>query len=103
MLKSLAAAFITVIALGSLASCSGSVSVGAKAVSASDVEDQIMSQLTDADGVGPDSASCPDDLEAKVGATLTCTATSGTETVNIEAKVTSVDGTDVNFDLSQVD
>lgn len=103
MLKSVATAFVAVVALGSLSACSGSVSVGSSSVSSADVEAQMQSQLKDADGVGPDKSSCPDDLKAEVGATITCTATSGDETFKIEAVVTAVDGDNVDFDLNPVE
>ena len=103
MLKSVLTTLVTVVALGVLSSCSGSVSVGGSSVSAEDVEAQMLSELKDVDGQGPDDASCPDDLEAEVGASITCTATSGDETFEIEAVVTAVDGDNVSFDLNPVE
>lgn len=103
MLRSALTTLVSVVALGALSSCSGSVSVGDSTVSAEDVEAQMMSELKDVDGVGPDEASCPDDLKAEVGASVTCTATSGDETFDIEAVVTSVEGDNVNFDLNPVE
>ncbi len=103
MLKSVATAFVAVVALGSLSACSGSVSVGSASVSAADVESQMMSELKDTDGVGPDEAACPDDLKAEVGESITCTATSGDETFDIEAVVTAVEGDSVDFDLNPVE
>ncbi len=103
MLRSVFTTLVAVLALGALSSCSGSVSVGDASVSAGDVEAQMMSELEDAAGQGPDEASCSDDLKAEVGASITCTATSGDETFDIEAVVTSVDGDNVNFDLNPVE
>lgn len=97
MIKSAATVFVTLIACGTLSSC------GASAVTASDVEDQIVTQLTDADGNKPDSASCPDDLPAEVGETMECTVTAGDQEIKVEVKVTKVDGNDVNFDISPVE
>ncbi len=100
MLKSVATAFLTVVALSSLSACSGSVSVGSLSVSAADVESQILSELKDTDGRGPDEASCPGKLKAEVGAKITCTATADDETFDVEAVVTAVEGERVDFDLS---
>lgn len=98
--RSAAALAATALAAASLLSaCSGSVSVGSKTVSASDVEDQIASQATQT----PDDVSCPDDLEAKVDATLTCTATFEGTTYEIKVTVTSVDNGDVKFSIEQGD
>lgn len=87
---------VTLVALGSLTAC------GASTVSASDVEDQITTQLKTADGATPDSASCPDDLKAEVGQKITCTATDSEGDTKVEVEVTSVDGSDVGFDITPV-
>ena len=103
MLRTVFTTLITVVVLGALTSCSGSVSVGDSSVSSGDVEAQMMSELKDVDGQGPDDASCPDDLKAEVGASITCTATSGDQSFDIEAVVTTVDGDNVEFDLNPVE
>lgn len=55
------------------ASCSGSVSVGGGDVAQAEVEAQVASQLakTVDNGLTP-TIVCPGDLDAKVGATMTC-------------------------------
>lgn len=51
-------------------------------------------------GVRPD-ISCPDDLEAQVGATIECTLTAGDDPTEYPVTVTvsSVDGDSANFDV----
>lgn len=83
--------------------CSGSVSVGSDSVSKSDVESQITSQLEEQTGQTPDDVSCPDDLDAKVDATMTCVLTAGTDTVDVDVTVTSVKDGDVAFDIEVAD
>jgi Domain of unknown function (DUF4333) len=78
--------------------CSCSVSSKAT-VSKGDVANQITSKLTDAAGNKPDSVSCPDDLQAKVGAQQNCTMKVKDQTFNVNVTVTSVNGNDVKFDM----
>lgn len=87
-----------------LAACQGSASVGsAPAVSASDVEDQMVTTYS-AQGVTKDMVDCPEDLPGKVGSTITCTITENDGTItDFKVTVTSVDGTDVKFDLEPQD
>jgi hypothetical protein len=42
---------------------------------------------------------CPSDLEAKVGAQLNCTMKVKNQTFNVNVTVTSVNGSDVKFDM----
>lgn len=97
MRKTIAASFVALIAAATLSSC------GASTVTQSDVEDQIVAELIDADGNSPDSATCPDDLKAEEDATMTCTATTGDTTVDVEVTVTKVDGENVLFDIAAVE
>lgn len=77
-----------------------SCSVGSShAVSKSDVAGQITSKLTDAAGNKPDSVTCPNDLPAKVGAQLNCEMKVKNQTFNVNVTVTSVNGSDVKFDM----
>lgn len=85
---------LTLLAAALLSSC------GTATASSSDVEDQIVSTLKDTDGNGVDSADCPDDLEGTVDQSMTCTATVGDQTFDVEVKVTSVDGSDIKFDIT---
>lgn len=67
-------------------------------VSASEIETEATEAFTNK----PDGATldCPDDIEAKVGATTTCTWTlSDGTTLGMTATVKSITGTTVNFDF----
>jgi hypothetical protein len=94
MIKKTALALVTVAALTLLTGC------GAGAVTQSDVEDKIASQLTEQVGQAPDSVVCPGDLAAEVGKTMECTMTVGADELPVTVNVTKVDGSDVNFDIS---
>ena len=72
-------------------------------VLAADVEEQIDTQLTASVGRSPDSVSCPDDLVAELDATLTCELTDGPDVYDVYVTVTSVEGTDVLFDIQVAD
>jgi hypothetical protein len=64
------------------------------------VAQSVLTQLA-ADGKQVDEVSCPD-LAAEVGATQRCTLKAGADTYGVTVTVTSVQGTDVKFDI-QVD
>ena len=64
-------------------------------VSKSDGASRITAKLTDAAGNKP----CPNDLPAKVGAQLNCEMKVKNQTFNVNVTVTSVNGSDVKFDL----
>jgi hypothetical protein len=80
------------LALG-LAGCSSSLA-------ANDVEEGAEDALEEQIGARPD-ISCPEDLEAKVGAETRCTLTAGDDPTEygVTVTVTSVDGDTVNFDV----
>ncbi len=77
-----------------LAACSGTATV-----SADDVEQQISDQLAAEVGTAPDSVTCPGELTAEVGTTMTCELTAGADTLPVTVTVTSVEGSTVNFDI----
>ncbi len=94
----------TLIALAAGAALVG-CSSGPGSVDSSEVEKVAATEL--AAQVGTDQLpdiSCPDDLEAEVGATLTCElSVEGDDDVYpVQIEVTEVDGDDVKFDV-QVD
>jgi hypothetical protein len=64
------------------------------------VAQSVLTQLA-ADGKQVDEVSCPD-LAAEVGATQRCTLKAGADTYGVTVTVTTVQGTDVKFDI-QVD
>ncbi len=81
-----------------LSACSGTASV-----SSDDVAQQISDQLAAQVGTAPDSVTCPSDLPAEVGATITCELTADGQTLPVTATVTTVDGSTVNFDIQVAD
>jgi predicted thioesterase len=83
-------------------STSGVVSTAdpSSTVDGKNVAQSVFDQLAE-NGKQVDKVSCPD-LAAQVGATQRCSLVSGTETYGVTVTVTSVQGTDVKFDI-QVD
>ncbi|WP_370249041.1 DUF4333 domain-containing protein [Nocardioides sp.] len=82
--------------------CSVEASIGDVTVDKDDLATQIEPLAEQITGVAPDSVTCPEDLKGEVDATATCTADFGGEMHDFTATVTSVDGTDVKFDLEMV-
>ena len=72
----------------------------AKTVDGKNVAQSVFDQLA-ANGKQVDKVSCPD-LAAQLGASQRCSLVSGTQTYGVTVTVTSVQGTDVKFDI-QVD
>ncbi|MFC5065614.1 DUF4333 domain-containing protein [Actinomycetospora atypica] len=70
--------------------------LGPGVVSSDQVAGEIQSRLTS--GL----ATCPDDLPARVGASIGCTVLDGADTVTVRATVTAVDGEDVNYRIETV-
>jgi hypothetical protein len=75
---------------------------GTKAVSEAKVEQKVSEQLTAQVGQKPDDIDCPGDLKAEKGTTMRCTLTAGDTSLGLTVTVTSVDGSNVKFDI-QVD
>jgi hypothetical protein len=73
---------------------------GKKVVSQSDVETQVAAQLAQQVHQPTPDVKCPDDLEAKVGAKMTCTLTAqgDTTTYPVTVTVSSVDNGVAHFD-----
>jgi hypothetical protein len=69
------------------------------AVDKKDVAQEISDQLEQQTGRKPDSVTCPDNLKSLAGATLRCTLVDAGQTYGVNVTVTSVDGTDVKFDI----
>ena len=86
MAPTLRVLFAVPLLAGGLAAC------GAEAVSADDVADQAADALEAQAGVRPD-ISCPEDLDAEVGAETRCTLTAGGDPTEygVTVTVTSVD------------
>ncbi|MDV6268375.1 DUF4333 domain-containing protein [Rhodococcus globerulus] len=98
----LVAAICVAAALASGA-CSASVSVGEKQVPADKVAAQMSSQLAATVGRAPDDVTCPEGLDAEVGATVVCTLTDQGTEYEVRGTGTSGDGDNVNFDVPGAD
>ncbi len=82
-----------------LAACGGSVSVGTETVNQDELQTNVQEQLTKTVGKEAPPISCPDKLNAEVGATTTCTLTDSTGTYDVTVKVTSVEDGTAQFDI----
>ena len=73
---------------------------GAGTLGASTVEEGAADALEEQVGIRPE-VSCPDDLEAEVGASMQCTLTAGDDPTEYPVTVTvsSVEGDTANFDV----
>lgn len=89
------------LAVLALAGCS--FSAGGASLDQEEVEQQITDKLTEQVGQAPDDVTCPGDLEAEEGATMTCVLSAGGETIDVTVTVTGVDGSDVQFDIQVAD
>lgn len=85
---------LTVLAL---AGCSTEVTV-----SQSDLEEQLTEQITPDNPDDEVTVECEGDLAGEVDATVDCPATIGEDPVTVRVLVTSVDGTDVEYQLTPV-
>jgi hypothetical protein len=87
--------------LAGLAACSVDVSTSSSStLSADSVASSAEDALEEEIGVRP-SITCPDDVDAEVGAETRCTLTGGDDPTEygVTVTVTSVDGEDVAFDV----
>jgi hypothetical protein len=72
---------------------------GTSAVSSSDLEKQVDTQLTKVVGQKPDNVSCPHDLKAEKGAKTRCTLTADGTKYGVTVTATKVDGSRVEFSI----
>jgi Domain of unknown function (DUF4333) len=81
--------------------CGGSVSIGEKTISKSDVETQAAKQLAAEVNQPEPKVTCPDDLKAEVDAKLECTlvAQGATTQYPVTITVTSVQDGTAKFDI----
>ncbi len=89
-----------------LVACEESVTIGGGTLEKTEIEDTVSKALTKKVGQAPASFVCPSDLDAKVGASETCTLTDdkGAEydtTVTIDS--VSDDGSSVHYDIRVAD
>lgn len=67
------------------------------------IEQQVSEQLTQQVGQAPDDVSCPDSLDGVEGETTTCVLSAGSDTIDVDVTVSSVDGSDFNLDIQVAD
>jgi hypothetical protein len=81
------------IAVALLAGCHASASIGGSSISKTTVEQKAATELAAKAHQPTPTVVCPHDLDAKVGATMTCTLTpqGSTEHDSVVVKVTSTD------------
>ena len=82
--------------------CSFEFSVGGSAVDSEEVARQASAVLEQEVGLAPESFICEEDLPAEVDASIYCELFVDGETYGVTVTTTSVEGSDVNFDI-QVD
>ncbi|MEE6175969.1 DUF4333 domain-containing protein [Mycobacterium sp. 050134] len=99
IVRALLASGIAAGLMAAAGACSCSVGSSSHAVSKGDIASQITAKMTDAAGNKPDSVTCPGDLPAKVGAQLNCEMKVKNQTFNVNVTVTSVEGSNVKFDM----
>ncbi|MEU6659923.1 DUF4333 domain-containing protein [Streptomyces sp. NPDC046821] len=94
---------LSAVAAGTLlVGCSGSVSVGKSdpKLSKEKLADTVAEKLAATTGQPKPNVTCPEDLVGKVGNTGRCTLTaSDGSTLGVTVKVSSVDGSNINFDI----
>ncbi|MEY9214243.1 DUF4333 domain-containing protein [Thermobifida halotolerans] len=79
--------------------CSFDFSLGAVSVDSGTVAEVVETQLTAELGQSPGDVTCPENLPAEVGAEIRCELDTGGEVYGVTVTATSVEGTDVNFDI----
>lgn len=87
------------IAVTALAIMGGATGCGQASVDKEETANQISQELEKQVGQKPDAVTCPDDLPAEVGQSIRCELTAGSDKLGVTAKVTSVDGGNVQFDI----
>lgn len=88
-----------------LAGCSGEVHLGGTPKLSKDkLADTVAQKLADTTGRPKPDITCPEDLKGTVGTTTRCTLTAADgSTLGVTVTVTSVDGSQVNFDIKADD
>ncbi|MGX1915956.1 DUF4333 domain-containing protein [Streptomyces phaeochromogenes] len=71
----------------------------AGAVHKARVAQTISDKLTADRGTRPDRVTCPEHLPARVGATIHCELTAGSDTLGVTVTATSVNGKQVNYNF----
>lgn len=95
-IRSSVAALAALATLSALGGCGGTPTI-----EQDKLEDSVADDLEREVGARP-RITCPGDLTGKVGETMRCELTSGTDTLGVTVEVTDVDGSDVAYTV-QVD
>ncbi len=83
---------------GALTGCSGT-----SKVPKDEVEKQTTAELTKTVGRAPDDVTCPGDLTAEVGTTMTCVLKADGASYDVAIKVRSVDDGKARFSIKVAD
>lgn len=90
-------------ATAALSACSASVSVGTPdTLKKADVEKTVAQKFEEQTGGTADDVTCPDDLEAKADASITCQLTSGGQTQDVKVTITSVKDGKAQYNIESV-
>lgn len=99
----------TIVSVGGLAlgglvlgGCHASVSSTPPSVSKADLQNTVSETLTKQVGQKPDKIDCPGPIKAEKGQQTRCVLTAGGDRLGLTVTVTSVQGSDVKFNV-QVD
>jgi hypothetical protein len=77
------------------------ITTEARPVAKALLEKKVSDQVTQQAGVAVESTECAGDLAPRVDASTTCKVTGGGESLDLDVKVTSVDGGAVNYQLQE--
>lgn len=91
--------------LAMVAACAAvAAGCGTAAVPQDEVEEQVSTALEGQTGQAPESVSCPGDLDAEVGTTMTCTLNTADDMeFDVNLEVNSVEGDTAMFDIEVAD
>ena len=95
---------VAALAISALSACSASVDLGSQTVSKDELASQVTAAIADTMKVDVEqvpTVTCPDDLDAEVGAATTCVLhdEDAGKNYDVAIKVTSIDGGQANFQL----
>lgn len=98
--RAVAGASLGVVAMLLATGCSFDFSIGGPAAVASeDIAEQAALELEQQVGRAPDDLTCSEDLPAEVDSSVCCELTDGGQTYGVTVTTTSVEGSDVEFDV----
>ena len=87
-------------ALAVIAAMTLGAGCGEKTVEQAELEKQVKKSLTEEVGEAPKAINCPGDIEAKVDAKTRCTLVASDDSeLDVDVRVTSVDGDTTKFDI----